>query len=373
MGERQQEERKETRRANQARIARLISEAGTISKNELAARLGLSMPTVLQHVKVLTEAGYITESGEYGSTGGRKAKCLSVVGDMGFAVGMDITESYISYVLTDMRRELVRKARIRVPFAKSSLYYEAMGNWLQVFLEQAGIGQEKILGVGISLPGVVDPDEKLLLQSHTLQAENMGFKRLESLTGYPCEVGSDAGGAAYAELAGESTDAVYLSLNDTVGGAIYLNQEFYTGEQGKGARFGHMRREKNGRPCYCGSRGCLDAYCSAKALRGEDKSLDVFFEKVQAREAGYRKRLEEYLDTLAAAAVQLHVLFGCDVVLGGEAGRYLGGYRRELDRLVAEYSYLDPDTSFVRIGKCQAEASAFGMAIREIDRFFERL
>ena len=57
MERRQQEERKETRRANQARIARLISEAGTISKNELAAKLGLSMPTVLQHVKVLTEAG----------------------------------------------------------------------------------------------------------------------------------------------------------------------------------------------------------------------------------------------------------------------------------------------------------------------------
>ena len=70
------EERREVRRTNQARIAKLIMEAGSISKGEIAARLGFSMPTTLQHIKELTEAGYITESGEYGSTGGRKAKML---------------------------------------------------------------------------------------------------------------------------------------------------------------------------------------------------------------------------------------------------------------------------------------------------------
>ena len=45
-----EENRRETKRMNKARVARLISEAGAISKNEVSARLGLSMPTTLQHV-----------------------------------------------------------------------------------------------------------------------------------------------------------------------------------------------------------------------------------------------------------------------------------------------------------------------------------
>ena len=59
-----EENRRETKRMNKARVARLISEAGAISKNEVSARLGLSMPTTLQHVKELTEAGYVVENGE---------------------------------------------------------------------------------------------------------------------------------------------------------------------------------------------------------------------------------------------------------------------------------------------------------------------
>lgn len=369
----QGEERREIRRENQARIARLILEAGSISKGEVAARLGFSMPTTLQHIKELTEAGYITESGEYGSTGGRKAKMLSVAGDMGYAAGMDITKSHISYVLVNLKREMIRKARIRLPFSRDYSYYEAMSNWLQVFLEQTGVEPKKILGVGIALPGLVNQKEKLLVHSHVLQAENMSFQRFESMIGYPCEVDSDAGGAAFLELSGTDRDAVYLSLNDTVGGALYLNHAMYSEKHLYSAQLGHMVIEKNGRECYCKKRGCLDAYCSARALQGEDDSLDTFFEKVKARESGYRKRLDEYLENLAVAVANLRCLFGCDVVLGGKAGGCLKDYRRDLDRRVMEYDSLDPDTSFLHIGKCLPEASACGVAIRFTDRFYERI
>lgn len=369
----QSEERREVRRENQARIARMILEAGSISKGEVAARLGFSMPTTLQHIKELTEAGYVTESGEYGSTGGRKAKMLSVVGDMGYAAGMDITRNHISYVLINLKKEMVRKARIRLPFDRNFSYYESMGNWLQVFLEQTGVDQEKILGVGIALPGQVDPKEKLLIRSHVLEAENMSFKRFESMVGYSCGIDSDAGGAAYMELSGENRDGVYLSLNETVGGAVWMNRGSYGEEGPRSVRLGHMGIEKNGRLCYCGSRGCLDAYCSARALQGADKSLDEFFEGVKRREPEYKRRLDEYLDSLAMGISNLRCVYGCDVVLGGQVGGYLKNFRKELDRRVMEYDRLDPDTSFLKIGKCLPESSACGVAARFTDRFFDRL
>lgn len=367
------EGKKETRRINRTHIARLIAEAGTISKNEISVRLGLSMPTVLQSVRELEEGGIVEEVGEYGSTGGRKAKRISIAGDAAYGAGMDIAKGHIDFVMVSLKGELVKKARIRLPFTREFSYYEAAGNWLQVFLEQSGVEKRKIQGVGIALPGEVDQKAQLLLRSQALGVENVSFKRFEDMAGYPCYVDNDVNGAAYGEFAGERRDGVYLALNDQVGGAVFINGALYGGEHGRRVRFGHMRLKQDGRPCQCGSRGCADIYCSAAALLRDDPGLDVFFERVRGQQKGYRERLNVYLEDLAVLSVNLRMVFGCDVVLGGQVGPYLRDFRRELDKKAAAYDFLDSDMSFLRIGKCRQEAAAYGMAIRCAESFFDRI
>ncbi len=367
------EGKKETRRINRTRIARLIAEAGMISKNEISVRLGLSMPTVLQGVRELEDEGIVEEVGEYGSTGGRKAKGMSIAENAAYGAGMDVAKGHIDFVMVSLKGKLVKKARIRLPFIREFSYYEAAGNWLQVFLEQSGVEKRKIQGVGIALPGEVDQKEKLLIRSQILGVENISFRRFEDMAGYPCYLENDVNGAAYGEFAGEKRDGVYLALNDQVGGAVFLRGSLYGGESGRGVRFGHMRLKEDGRLCRCGGRGCVDAYCSAAALLGEDSGLDVFFERVRGRQEGYRERLDEYLGDLAVFVVNMRMAFGCDVVLGGKVGAYLKDFRRELDKKAAECDFLDSDMSFLRIGKCRQEAAAYGVAIQCAERFFDRI
>ena len=68
----------EPKRNNKIRTARFISLRGTTSKTEISAGLKLSMPTTLQNVKALIDEGIVEETGEYESTGGRKAKALAI-------------------------------------------------------------------------------------------------------------------------------------------------------------------------------------------------------------------------------------------------------------------------------------------------------
>ena len=68
----------EPKRNNKIRTAKFISARRMTSKAEIASSLNLSMPTALAYVKELIEAGIVVEEGEYESTGGRKAKALSV-------------------------------------------------------------------------------------------------------------------------------------------------------------------------------------------------------------------------------------------------------------------------------------------------------
>jgi general secretion pathway protein G len=56
-------------------------------------------------------------------------------------------------------------------------------------------------------------------------------------------------------------------LGTGVGGGLILDGRLYRGPRGLAAELGHMSIDLNGRPCLCGSRGCLEAYAGAVAIR----------------------------------------------------------------------------------------------------------
>lgn len=391
---------RETKRLNRVKIIKYISERGEISKAEIASGLHLSMPTVLQNVKELAADGLILECGEYESTGGRKARALSIAEDSCYAAGVDITANHISFVLINAKREIVKKDRIRLPFKDSSAYYQQMTDSLHHFLDNTEIIQgkagptndlqnnpqksgrrkidsckidhRKITGVGISLPGIVNKEEKLLIRSHVLGLRNVSYQFLQNLIGFPIELENDANSAACAERTNSPGNSVFLSLSDTVGGAVCLNNRLYPGENFKSAEFGHMVIEKNGRPCYCGKKGCVDAYCSAKVLqKAAGGTLDLFFKKLREGDLSCKHAWEDYLDALAVTVTNLRMAFDCDIVLGGYAGGYLEEFLPELGKYVMKYNNFDPDTSYLRTGKYKLEAAAYGVSLQFIDRFFE--
>lgn len=77
-------------------------------------------------------------------------------------------------------------------------------------------------------------------------------------------------------------NAIYLSLNQTLGGAFCIGGNLFSGENQKAGEFGHMILVPQGRKCYCGKSGCADAYCAAGALVGESKdSVEQFMQLLQ--------------------------------------------------------------------------------------------
>lgn len=365
------EQKRDIKKMNKARVARYISRRGMTSKAEIASALGLSMPTTLQNVKELIETGIVIENGEYGSTGGRKAKALTIASDIGYAVGIDITANHLTFALVNMKRELLKWERIRLPFEDSMEYYEQMADMLQKFVP---VDQKKICGVGISLPGIVNRKEKLLIQSQVLGISNVSFRKLEAVLEYPFELENDANSAACAEIFEGSKNTIYLSLSNTVGGAVYLQDGLYTGENFKSGEFGHMVIEKSGRTCYCGKKGCVDAYCSAKVLqRMTNDNLEAFFQALRSGEEACKKVWSEYLDSLAVTVTNLRMLFDCDIILGGYVGGYLEEFLPQLQQRIQQYNNFDLDTAYLRTGRYKLEAAAYGVTMQFVDAFFDAL
>lgn len=362
------------RQRNRAKTAMYILDHNGVSRQEIAAALGFSMPTVFQNVSDLIGAGLVCENGAYDSTGGRKAKILSIREGVCCAVGMEITAHHVRLLLMDLCLKVLDMEQTQCAYEDTTAYYMGLGRLVQAFLEKnhAGPGMaQKVTGVGIALPGIIDQEKKLLVRSHALGVENVPLWQFSQNIPYSVRIGNDANLAAYSEKLRLRRNAIYISLNDTVGGAVYQNGELYLGDRFKSGEVGHMIVVPGGRRCYCGKQGCLDAYCAAKVLRREesDRSLSGFFEALEGGDPDCEKRWDEYLEHLAAAVSNLRMVLDCEIMLGGQVGGYMGGHLRSFSDKLRKYNNFDTDASYISIGTSKRECASTGAARMMIDRY----
>ena len=279
-----------------------------------------------------------------------------------YAVGIGITAKHVGFVLVNLRYEIEKYERIFLEFSPETSYYLQLRKELERFLadmENPG----RILGIGISIPGIINAKERMLIKSHALQLENYSLTFLEQIFSLPVYFENDANAAMMAENQNTYKNALYLSLNSTLGGAFCIDGKLVSGENQKAGEFGHMILVPGGRPCYCGKKGCADAYCASSALTGERyESLEQFMDSLSAGEADASEKWGEYLDHLAVLISNLRMAYDMDIILGGEVGGYLPDHMLPLGEKVMEYNGFDRDTRYLKNCSYRKEASAVGAA-----------
>ena len=299
--------------ATKSKIVNYIINRESTSKVEISKELNLSMPTVLSNVKDLLEKGIIIETGEYESTGGRKAKSIGINPSYRYAMGIVITANHLGMVLVNLKYEIVKSERIRLKFVSDMSYCSQVADFAAKFLDHMNDAEqkEKLLGVGISIPGIINQEQKLVIKSHALKLENYSLSFLEQAFSVPVYFSNDANAAMMAEDMNTYQNAIYLSLNQTLGGAFCIGGNLFSGENQKAGEFGHMILVPQGRKCYCGKSGCADAYCAAGALVGESKdSVEQFMQLLQNNDEKAEKK-ESYTIRMMITVLNLVYLVFC--------------------------------------------------------------
>lgn len=366
----------EVKKNNRNRIFRYICKCEKVSNPDISYELKMSLPTVTQNTRELIERGLVKEIGELQSTGGRRAKALSVAADYRLAAGMDITKNHVSFVLTNLTGEILKYERFYQPYSTEDAYYHEVNRKLEAFLDASGARRERILGIGVSFPGIVDLEEQVIVNSHILGVEAMPFYSVSRFFDYPCYFFNDANAGAYAE--GRYLDTIdhffYLSLSNTVGGAIFSNHELTQGNHYRCGEVGHMTVVPEGEACYCGKNGCLDAYCSAKRLSGQTSGkLEDFFKELNRGEKESVKIWDEYTTYLAIAINNIHMILDCDIILGGYVGSCIGSHIRDVRDKVMKRNTFKEDGTFIRACSYKIEAAALGAALKVIETFIEQV
>lgn len=365
----------DVKRINKVNIYREILKNERISQKELADKTNISWPTVLQNVGELREMGLIEDTGAFQSTGGRKAKAIAPIADARFAVGADITLNHISLVLVNLCGNICASARTRMHFENTSSYYESLASLVEEFLLENHASDHRILGIGISLPGITDDASGKIISSHVLGIPSMPYARISRHLPYPAFFVNDANAAGYAEMRDHiGRNGIYLSLSNSVGGAVFLDGKLYEGESHHGGEFGHMTLFPGGVPCYCGKKGCLDAYCASLRLSDQTNGdLDEFFRRLSEGDPLLLPVWEEYLTHLSYAVNNLRMSFDCDIILGGYIGAYLDRFLDPLTEKLEELNTFEMDGSYVKPCRYKLEASALGAALKWIEKFISEI
>ncbi|WP_342982498.1 ROK family transcriptional regulator [Ruminococcus sp. 2227st1_E6_2227SCRN_220401] len=342
------------------------------TKADLSRNLNLSMPTVISNVNEMLEQKLLIEIGEMKSNGGRKAKAYGIRKDYCFALGIDITRRHVGMVLVNLNGEIVKQERIRKEFVSDITYCRGLERQLFDFYF-GEVEKEKILGVGISIPGIINQKEKLLVKSHALNLENYSLKMLEQMIPFQVYFENDANAAMLAENLETEENVIYVSLNNTLGGGVYINSELYTGKWQKAGEFGHMILHPGGRKCYCGKLGCADAYCAASVLtHNGQEPLEKFMNQIDKNQET-NIIWQEYLEDLAILISNLRMSFDADIILGGDVGGYLADNMTDLEDKLFKYNFFDKDVSYIKNCSYKKEASAVGVAKYFLRQFMETI
>ncbi len=364
------------KRINRNRIYRLIYQSERISKQDISYRLGMSLPTITQNLKYLQEQGLIRENGTFESTGGRKARAIVCVMDARIALGLDITRNHIGIVAVDLRGNIIRNIRASLRFEADEDYFQRVGALLREFVEALEVPKERILGVGISVPGILSEDHQTVVYATVLGFTGGTLERFSRYIPYPCVMCNDANAAGNAEMWNEQKhgNIIYLSLSNTVGGSVFVDNHLYTGDHQRGGEFGHMTIVPGGKLCYCGKEGCVDAYCSVRALLdGLSPNLTDFFERLRRGEPAICRRFEEYKKHLTVTCNNLRMAFDCEIILGGYLGGYLEEHLESLREVLKNLNTFEEYGGYIRVCHYRLEAAAVGAALLHVSPFLAQI
>jgi predicted NBD/HSP70 family sugar kinase len=328
---------------NRKRIINLLSKERELTKLDISRSLDISVPTVTTIVGELIEEGVVEEAGMATSTGGRKPVIIRFLPDSRYSIGIDLGRDYVRAILTNLDSRIIEDRRMELSVITESEVLKV----IKILIEELISSQEdignKLLGIGLSLPGIVNEKELRLEIATNFRLKDISFKELHSYFNLPIYLENEANAGALAEsklgIAKDLNNLIYVSVTEGIGGGILISNGMYKGRDRRAGEIGHMCISKNGRQCNCGRKGCWETYASNRALikdynKKTNEAVKSIAEVIQRYELGKEnavEAVEEYINYLAEGIQSLIFIFNPDyMVIGGEISRYSNIFSHKL-------------------------------------------
>jgi Transcriptional regulator/sugar kinase len=315
------------REINKFHVLETIRRHGQISRVEISERTMLSGTTVSAITGALIEEGLIHAAhgqlnGE--SHRGRPRVLLGLVPEAVFVLGIKISESTTTVALVDFSGALVSSVQLPIRLARqpADVIADLIEDAMDDCIEKSGIDRKRIRGVGVGVPGLVDPRTGRSYASSVFGEREVPLGSLLSeRTGLPVKLEKPANLLALAEAwfghAQRDSNFALIVMDQTASLGLWLDRDVHRGASTLGPTFGHLKVGNEDVTCECGQLDCLNAHASEAALRQKAAAVlgREFADSRQAR-TNIMAALAEACDAGRAAAGRLIAEHGQKIGIG---------------------------------------------------------
>ena len=256
-------------------IKKYIYRNSPISRVEIAHQLGLTTATITGMVNPMISSGLLRETvapTEEGKGAGRPRMMLEFVPEAYYICGVDVGVYHTNYVVTDIRGNVISTRHTEQRLGEYHVTLERLTREILLFLSGSGIPREKILGVGICLPGMIDGSvDKIYDIFYEGWTEHNLCADLSQRLGLKVEVENNVRARAIgAELFDRIVKAepfAYFFVSFGVACQMIIDGKVLYGQSAAAGEIGHTVVQRNGPVCpTCGNRGCLEALTGERAI-----------------------------------------------------------------------------------------------------------
>ena len=242
-----------------------------LSCADLSILTNKSLPFTTRFLNELIEEGSVIETGYANSTGGRRPQMYSLKNDLNYIVTVAMDQLITKIGILDLHNNLLGEIeKIQLPLKDNEQALVELKDSLISFIDKSGISKDKIIGIGISMPGFVDV-KKGINHSFLFTDDTNIVEYLESELRLPVLIDNDSSLIGLAEMrlgtAKGHKNVMVVNISWGVGLGMILNGQLFRGHNGFAGEFSHIPVFKdNKKICSCGKTGCLETETSLLAI-----------------------------------------------------------------------------------------------------------
>ena len=264
---------------------------GESTLSELTRELHISVPTMTTLVQELVDDSIVIDLGKVETPGGRRPNVFGLANSAIYFAGINVARDHMAYVITDLQNNIILEHTDNsFELVDRPQCLERICQNIENFIATSGVDREKILGVGVSIVGRVNPETGRSYKYFTSSEESL-TDIISARIGIRVMLENDTRARCYAEYttgkAKNESNVIYLHMGRGVAIGIVIDGKLYYGKNGFAGEFGHIPFFDNEIICACGKKGCLETEVSGIAL--ENKIVDLI-------ERGVNTHLREMYD-----------------------------------------------------------------------------
>lgn len=366
---------------NKARVFNYITNKINFTKQEISKELNISFPTVTKILDMFFENNIIFENGFSEKNTKRKAILYKYNPNAFYSIGIKLELNCISFVIINLSGEEIKKTVIQKDFLNKDDFVLYIIKELDYFVDGFAFRKD-IRGIGISLPGIVNDENKVFEIGTNFNLYAKSMKKIEKYFNLPVTLMNEANAGVIGEYIlnkdNSKKNIVFISIDTGVGAGIIIDGVLYEGSTFKAGEFGHTTVEINGRKCNCGNHGCLERYCANPAFIGEfseafdiaNLEYDEIFSKKLHETLEGKEIINKYVDYLASSIRGLLLLLDLDeIIIGGVISKYSHVFEKQLKEKVFNNIFYK-NSEILKFSKSIDNSNLIGAALLPLKDIF---